>query len=95
MSCSLFAGSLVVSEAAIWYGLRMLERVGGGVRQAIRAENAYERRLLSEVLKPPSPFATSWRRQCAKPIRLCSKWSSQPMHQHGCLLANFTCDAVA
>ena len=39
-----------ISEAALWYGLRMLERAGGGVRQTIKAENAYERRLLSEVL---------------------------------------------
>ena len=44
------AGAMKISEAAIWYGLRMLERAGGGVRQTIKPDNAYERRLLSEVI---------------------------------------------
>ena len=50
MTPMLIAGQVLISEAAIWYGLRMLERAGGGVRQTIKADNAYERRLLSEVL---------------------------------------------
>lgn len=33
----------------------MLERVGGSVRQTIKADNAYERRLLSEVLHSVLP----------------------------------------
>lgn len=45
-----FAEALIISEAAIWYGIRMLERAGGGVRQSIKADNAYERRLLPEVM---------------------------------------------
>ena len=36
------------SEEAIWYGLRMLEQSGGSLRARIKADNQYERRLLSE-----------------------------------------------
>ena len=38
-----------LSEAALRYGLRMLERSGGGLRPAVRTHNVYERRLLAEV----------------------------------------------
>ena len=40
------------SEEAIWYGLRMLEQSGGSLRSRIKADNQYERRLLSEVVRP-------------------------------------------
>lgn len=41
-----------MTERALWYGLKMLERGGGAVRGGVRAENAYERRLLAEVIRP-------------------------------------------
>ncbi|KAL3152348.1 hypothetical protein ABBQ32_001411 [Trebouxia sp. C0010 RCD-2024] len=40
-----------LSEGAIWYGLHMLERAGGTMRQHIATENMYEQRLLPEVVK--------------------------------------------
>ena len=54
-----WTGLFKVSEAAIWYGLRMLERAGGGIRQTIKAENAYERRLLSEARQLFAPHASA------------------------------------
>lgn len=41
---------LQLSEGAIYYGLRMLERSGGAMRQHITTENMYEQRLLPEVV---------------------------------------------
>ncbi|KAA6427022.1 MAG: AAA-type ATPase family expressed [Trebouxia sp. A1-2] len=41
---------LQLSEGAIWYGLHMLERSGGPMRQHIMTENVYEQRLLPEVV---------------------------------------------
>ena len=40
------------SEEAIWYGLKMLEQSGGSLRARIKADNQYERRLLSEIVRP-------------------------------------------
>ena len=42
---------LQLSEGAIWYGLHMLERSGGPMRQHIMTENVYEQRLLPEVVR--------------------------------------------
>jgi len=42
---------LHLSEGAIWYGLHMLERSGGPMRQHIMTENVYEQRLLPEVVR--------------------------------------------
>lgn len=45
-----------LSEGAIWYGLHMLERAGGTMRQHIATENMYEQRLLPEVVSEMSPL---------------------------------------
>lgn len=42
---------LQLSEGSIWYGLHMLERSGGPMRQHIMTENVYEQRLLPEVVR--------------------------------------------
>jgi len=42
-------GSAAVSEKALWYGIKMLERSGGGLKDAIKTDNQFERRLLAEV----------------------------------------------
>lgn len=34
----------------MWYGMHMLERAGGSMRQHITTENMYEQRLLPEVV---------------------------------------------
>lgn len=34
----------------MWYGMHMLERAGGSMRQHIMTENMYEQRLLPEVV---------------------------------------------
>ena len=47
--------SMQLSEGAIWYGLHMLERAGGTMRQHIATENMYEQRLLPEVVSEVSP----------------------------------------
>ena len=41
-----------LSERALAYGVRMLERAGGGLRAPVATGNAYERRLLAEVVRP-------------------------------------------
>ena len=46
---------LQLSEGAIWYGLHMLERSGGSMRQHITTENMYEQRLLPEVVSMQQP----------------------------------------
>ena len=43
------AGGVALSERALWYGMRMLERGGSGMRPAVKPDNMYERRLLQEV----------------------------------------------
>ena len=45
-------GMGALSEKTLLYGLRMLDRVGTGLRPPIRTDNAYERRLLPEVICP-------------------------------------------
>lgn len=50
MSTSAEKQGLQLSEGAIWYGLHMLERSGGPMRQHIMTENVYEQRLLPEVV---------------------------------------------
>ncbi|DBA81560.1 TPA: hypothetical protein ACH3X1_007333 [Trebouxia sp. C0004] len=50
MSTSVEKQGLQLSEGAIWYGLHMLERSGGPMRQHIMTENVYEQRLLPEVV---------------------------------------------
>ena len=42
---------LQLSEGAISYGLLMLDRSGGAMRQHITTENMYEQRLLPEVVR--------------------------------------------
>lgn len=39
-----------LSEGSLWYGMHMLERSGGSMRQHITTENMYEQRLLPEVV---------------------------------------------
>ena len=41
-----------LSERALAYGWRMLERSGGGLRPSVATGNAYERRLLADVVHP-------------------------------------------
>lgn len=41
-----------LSERALWYGLHMLQKAGGMLRPAVETSNAYERRLLVEVVPP-------------------------------------------
>lgn len=43
---------LVLSDKALWYGLLMLDKAGGGMKHTVKADNAYERRLLTEVVGP-------------------------------------------
>lgn len=45
------AGAMPLSEQAVRYGLAMLRR-GGAPRAAVQPGNAYERRLLADVLNP-------------------------------------------
>ena len=39
----------MVSQSALQYGLRMLEKSGTGLQPSIKTANAYERNLLQEV----------------------------------------------
>ena len=41
-----------MSEEALWYGIKMQAQSGGRVRQAIKASNTFERRLLPDVIHP-------------------------------------------
>ena len=41
-----------LSEEALWYGIKMQAQSGGRVRQAIKAANTYEKRLLPDVVHP-------------------------------------------
>lgn len=40
---------LVLSQSALQYGLRMLEKSGTGLQPSIKTANTYERNLLQEV----------------------------------------------
>lgn len=41
-----------VSQAALLYGIKMLRRSGGSIRGNVSIDNAYERRLIAEVIHP-------------------------------------------
>jgi hypothetical protein len=81
-----------VSEPALWYGLRMLERAGGGLRAQVKPENLYERRLLSgaqrRALRPWGPMlgiAGAGRPRARGAVRLsCAQlsWAVQPQAAH-------------
>ena len=48
----LHTGPSGLSEEALWYGIKMQAQSGGRVRQAIKAANTYEKRLLPDVVHP-------------------------------------------
>ncbi|GAB4821855.1 hypothetical protein N2152v2_008901 [Parachlorella kessleri] len=45
-------GDIQLSPQAIRYGLGMVKRAGGAIKQGVRAADSYEKKLLDEVLSP-------------------------------------------
>lgn len=74
----------VLSPQAVLYGLGMLKRSGGAIKQGVRASNTYEKRLLEEVSRRLSLFglgphnrvgAFQWEDDACSPCR-CTAGSS-------------------
>lgn len=83
-----------LSEGAIWYGLHMLERAGGTMRQHIATENMYEQRLLPEVVSEMSPVRMYEQRLVPQVVREMSPltiYEQRPMP----IAVNFTCHKTA
>jgi hypothetical protein len=75
-----------LSERALSYGWRMLERSGGGLRPSVAAGNAYERRLLTDVVRPEHAGAGFAEVRKASPCRSLPAASLRHAAERSCVL---------